>query len=93
MGCKEQLPDELQEEPHDASLQVFLADALNLSPQPAMPSTLFGGSFGGSLLGSPLSRLEPPEHHQMFYGGSLADLSASSFNDIADSSFSFGCFS
>ncbi|BDA42965.1 hypothetical protein COCOBI_03-8580 [Coccomyxa sp. Obi] len=97
MICDEQLPEQLPE-PNEAALQNFLADALAFSPprplSGTVPSFFGGGSFlggggdGGSLAVSPLPRLE----HQMFYGGPLGDLGAAAFTELADSSFSFGCF-
>ena len=92
--CDEQLPERLPE-PNEAALHGFLADALNFSPPRPLPGvppfgggSLFGG--GGSVMGSPLSRLHDAEH-QMFYGGPFADLGSAAFPDLADS-FSFGCF-
>ena len=97
MICDEQLPDQLPE-PNEAALQHFLADALAFSPPRPQSGTappfycggsfLDGGGDGGSLAVSPLPRLE----HQMFYGGPLGDLGTAAFVDLADSSFSFGCF-
>lgn len=98
MMCDEQLPERLMES-NEAALQGFLADALNFSPpRPLLPGIspfgkgALGGTFGagGSLAGSPLMRLHEGDA-QMFYGGPLGDLSTA-FPDLADSSFSFGCF-
>ncbi|CAL8467392.1 g6929 [Coccomyxa elongata] len=97
MICNERLPEQLPE-PNEAALENFLADALAFSPPRPLsgtaPSFFGGGSFldgggdGGSLAVSPLPCLD----HQMFYGGPLGDLGAAAFTELADSSFSFGCF-
>ncbi len=97
MICNERLPEQLPE-PNEAALENFLADALAFSPPRPLPGTapsffgggsfLDGGGDGGSLAVSPLPCLD----HQMFYGGPLGDLGTAAFNELADSSFSFGCF-
>ena len=84
MECHERLPD------HLSGAQQVLDGFLNLSPPPALPGIMFGGSVCHSLLGSPLPRIDSPNYHQMFYGDPLNDLSLGAFNDIADS-FGFGC--
>ena len=65
---------------------------LNLSPPPALPGTMFGASICNNLLGSPLPCMDSPDIHQAFYGEAFNDFNLGNFNDIADSSFSFGCF-
>jgi hypothetical protein len=62
----EQLPDNLPENLPESGLHGFLTDALNsFSPTPLLPGCTFGGSLGGSLVGSPLRRLHvrhlPPQ--------------------------------
>ncbi len=101
--CDEQLPERLPE-PSEAALQGFLVDALNFSPpRPLLGVPPFGGGVppfsgggslfgggGGSVSGSPLPRLHDAD--QMFYGCPLGDLGTAAFTDLAESSFSFGCF-
>lgn len=86
MECAETLSEDLPGS--NQTLNHFL----NLSPPPALPGTIFGGSICNSLLGSPLPRMDTPDDHHMFYGEGFNDLSLGAFSDIADSNFDFGCF-
>ncbi len=83
MACAEKLPDYIPDVPDNF---------LNLSPPPALPGMMFGGSICNNLLGSPLPCMDSPDIHQAFYGEAFNDFNLGNFNDIADSSFSFGCF-